>query len=50
MGADWLLWGLIALVLGASWFNAARRAAEGQWRKFSVNQMTVERIADIGQY
>ena len=28
MDADWLLWGLIALVLGANWFNAARRAAE----------------------
>ena len=26
--ADWLLWGLIALVLGGAWFNGARRAAE----------------------
>ena len=26
--ADWLLWGLIALVLGGAWFNSARRAAE----------------------
>ena len=25
---DWLLWGLIAVVLGGAWFNASRRAAE----------------------
>ncbi len=26
--AGWMLWGLIALVAGAAWFNGARRAAE----------------------